>query len=815
MLSRFPRLIDFDEWDSHRLLHVVGVVVATLAFLLTATLLVAYEGVFAGSGELANLREGDIAPVDIRSPQSIEYTSQVLTERERRQKAAQVPPRYFPPDPAVARQQTVQAVEILAYITTVREDVYATLSQKINDLNLIDGLTLDNTVSRGLVRLDSATWADVSGQVTQVLERAMQGQVTENDLASIRNQLPTQVGVRFTDEQTRLIVDLVDDLLRPNTSIDEASTAAAQQAAVADLNVIVNYQQDQIVARAGERISPEAFEAMQQLGLLQVVDDRAGALARAFLANVIIMVATGLYVLRLKPSLLVSSRFIAVLAGLFLIFLFGARIASTGGQLYLYPTAALALILTALTAPEIAVLGMMGLGALIGIMTGNSLEMSMLVVVGGVLAAMTLRRAERLNSYFMPGLLVAAGNIAVMGTFYHTSFSQGADLSIGSLLLYCFLNGILSAVVAIGALYLVSVIFNFPTAVKLLELSQPNHPLLQRLLREAPGTYQHSLQVANLSEQAANAISANADLVRVAALYHDIGKMANPAFFTENQVEGVNPHDTLNDPARSADIIINHVTDGERIARQYRLPARIRDFILEHHGTQVLHFYQIAKERADDDEVVDEEQFTYPGPKPQSRETAILMLADSTEATVRARKPTRKNEISEIVQQSVESKIKAGQLDESGLTLNDLKIIRRVFVDMLQGIFHPRISYPVPAGVAPVPKEIPRDATDAAGSRKQEPKLDSRETARFSVGESRLLPPTLTPARPIPRPVSATHTTGEMPRVEAEDLPDDDDDAPLPIVPPLPRTTEMRAVQVNPNGSAPTESAEADSKKEG
>jgi putative nucleotidyltransferase with HDIG domain len=806
MLSRFPRLIDSDEWDTHRLLHVLGVVAATLAFLLTATLLVAWDRVFAVNSDLVNLREGDIAPVDIRSPQQLEYTSQVLTERERRLKAATVPPVYFPPDPAVARQQSARATQILAYINAVREDSYATISQQIQDLNRIEGITLESSVIRAMLRMDATAWQDVNDQVGQVLERAMQGEVTESDLSGIRNQLPTQVGVRFSDEQSRVIVDLVDDLIRPNTSINEAATDAARQAALADINVLVSYQRDQIVVRAGERINPEAYEAMGQLGLLQVVDDRLASLARAFAANIIIMVATGLYVLRMRPSLLESSRFIAVLAGLFLLFLLGARIASTGGQLYLYPAAALALILTALTAAEIAVLGMMGLGALIGIMTGNSLEMTMLVVIGGILGAMTLRRTERLNSYFMPGLLIGLGNVAVVGAFYQSSAALSSQLSIGSLLLYCFLNGVLSAVVAIGVLYLVSVIFNYPTAVKLLELSQPNHPLLQRLLREAPGTYQHSLQVANLSEQAANAIGANDDLVRVAALYHDIGKMANPAFFTENQVEGTNPHDTLNDPARSADIIISHVTDGERIARQYRLPVRLRDFIMEHHGTQVLYFYQLALERADDDEVVDEEQFTYPGPIPQSKETAILMLADTCEATVRSRKPTRKQEILEIVQQAIDGKIKAGQLDESGLTLNDLKIIRRTFVDMLQGIFHPRISYATPA-VAALPKEPNRDATDAAGSRKIEPRLESKESLRPAASDYR---PVITPARPITRPVTQT---GEMPRIDVDDV-TDDDDAPLATVPPLPRTTEMRVVQVNTNGSKPTAEAQLEPKQD-
>jgi putative nucleotidyltransferase with HDIG domain len=216
---------------------------------------------------------------------------------------------------------------------------------------------------------------------------------------------------------------------------------------------------------------------------------------------------------------------------------------------------------------------------------------------------------------------------------------QGYDLMI-QLLTYSLINGVLSAAVSITGLYIITVLFNLPTGMRMIELSQPNHPLLQKLLRQAPGTYQHSLQVANLAEQATSAIGGNAELVRVAALYHDIGKSVTPYFFIENQVEESNPHDTMADPYRSANLIIAHVQEGEKLARQYRLPARIRDFIREHHGTtRVEYFYRQATDQADDPDSVNEEDFRYTGPIPQSRETAIMMLADSCESTVRARRP--------------------------------------------------------------------------------------------------------------------------------------------------------------------------------
>jgi len=230
-----------------------------------------------------------------------------------------------------------------------------------------------------------------------------------------------------------------------------------------------------------------------------------------------------------------------------------------------------------------------------------------------------------------------------------------------------------------------------------MELARPTHPLLRELLLKAPGTYHHSILVSNMAEEAAGRIGADALLARVGAYYHDVGKITRPYFFVDNQVEGVNVHERL-DPRTSAQIVISHVKDGLDLAKKYRLPSKVRDFIPQHHGTSLAtYFYQQARESEGDE--VNEEDFRYPGPKPQTKETAIVMLADNCEAAVRAERPASLEEIEELVRKVIGNKVLAGQLDECDLTLRDLDEIRSAFVSILEGVFHPRIKYPEEAKV--------------------------------------------------------------------------------------------------------------------
>jgi len=256
-------------------------------------------------------------------------------------------------------------------------------------------------------------------------------------------------------------------------------------------------------------------------------------------------------------------------------------------------------------------------------------------------------------------------------------------------------NGGLAASLSIGGLFLIGNLFDVTTTLQLMELARPTHPLLQLLLMKTPGTYHHTLMVANLAEQAAGRIGADPLLVRVGAFYHDVGKTARPYMFVENQVEGSNVHEKLN-PRTSAEIIVRHVTDGLELAKRYRLPSRICAFIPEHHGTMRAGFlYHKAVQQAGGDESqVDDRPFRYPGPKPQSKETALLMLADGCEAAVRAKGPSSVEELSEIVRKVVADRVACNQLSDCPLTLHDLDLIRESFTRTLQGVFHPRIQYP-------------------------------------------------------------------------------------------------------------------------
>jgi putative nucleotidyltransferase with HDIG domain len=258
------------------------------------------------------------------------------------------------------------------------------------------------------------------------------------------------------------------------------------------------------------------------------------------------------------------------------------------------------------------------------------------------------------------------------------------------------LNGVFAAGLALIGLFAIGNLLGITTSIQLQELSRPTPPLLRQLLLKAPGTYHHSLMVSNLAEQAAERIGADSMLVRVMAYYHDIGKMQRPYFFIENQPVGMaNVHERL-DPQISARIIISHVLDGMDLAEKYRLPQTLKDGIAQHHGTGLVRFfyYQALEAAKKNGSTIEEANFCYPGPKPQTKETGVLMLADVSETTVRALKPGSAAEIDEIVRKASTHHLDTGQLDECDLTIADLHQIRTAFVDILQGIHHPRIKYP-------------------------------------------------------------------------------------------------------------------------
>src|SRR5258708_1459065 len=312
---------------------------------------------------------------------------------------------------------------------------------------------------------------------------------------------------------------------------------------------------------------------------------------------------------------------------------------------FMFPIAALSMLLTVMAGPGPAVVITMLLAGLVGYIGGSSLEVALFSAVGGILAVMVVGRGERVSQFFWAGLAVAAVDGAMLLVFHLPDPSLDV-LGLLQLLGAALVNGALSASLTLVGFFALGSVFDITTSLQLIELSRPDHPLLRYILRSAPGTYQHSLQVSNLAEQAAERIGANAMLTRIGALYHDAGKALHPEFFVENQLDGNNIHDSL-EAEESAGIIINHIRDGLEMARRHRLPSQVRAFIPEHHGTlRTMFQYKRAVQAAGGDPAqVDPALYTYPGPRPQSKETALLMLADGSEAWLRFERPQSSAEL--------------------------------------------------------------------------------------------------------------------------------------------------------------------------
>lgn len=337
---------------------------------------------------------------------------------------------------------------------------------------------------------------------------------------------------------------------------------------------------------------------------------------------------------------------------------------------------------------EISFLLTLACGIAVTSIAGNNFLLVVMFLISGILAILLAKDMRRRNVIIRTGLFIGLAQAAAL-TLASRFKSQYA---LSDLILIA--NGIACSIIVIGILPIFEYLFKTVTNVSLLELADFHNPLLQRMVMEAPGTYHHSLIVGNLSDAACKAVGANALLARIGAYYHDIGKLAKPEYFSENQSAFTSKHEALT-PTMSKLIIMNHVKEGVELAKKYKFTPSVIDFIEQHHGNSlVYYFYRRALENTENVEKVGEEEFRYPGPKPNSKETAIVLLADSVEAATRALKEADLTKIEELVHKIINNKFIDGQLDECDLTLKDLERISSVFIKILSGIYHGRVSYP-------------------------------------------------------------------------------------------------------------------------
>jgi cyclic-di-AMP phosphodiesterase PgpH len=513
----------------------------------------------------------------------------------------------------------------------------------------------------------------------------------------------------YPPELQPVIADVAGRLLQPNLTFNKKETEERKKQAMEAIKpVFFQVKRGEMIIREGERVREEHIPRLRTLALGKRLGDPVSAVAGTAIFVTVVVIFGLLYLRQFRPRVSWDAQSLLLLAILLVGNILGVRafmvvahalvesfpIVESGIFLYALPVTAGGILVAIFFDFQVGVLFSLMTSLLIGVLVRDNLAMAVLALVGNLVATFRVQQYRQRSSILLTGLFIGLANILTLMAFGLMSanlftWPRAYEALCG------LLGGLLAAVVVSAVLPLLESLFKCTTDIKLLELASLNHPLLRQLIMHAPGTYHHSMLVGTLAEAAAEAIGANALLARVGSYYHDIGKMLTPEYFVENQAGRGNKHDRLS-PSMSALIIMAHVKDGIKLAKEYKLPQRIIDMIPQHHGTNLItYFYNKAKELEDPAvQQVHEGDYRYPGPKPQTREAAIVMLADKVEAASRVLAEPTPQRINGLVQRTVSNIFMDGQLDECDLTLRDLQRINDAFTRTLIAIYHHRVEYP-------------------------------------------------------------------------------------------------------------------------
>jgi putative nucleotidyltransferase with HDIG domain len=632
---------------------------------------------------------GAVADRAIRAPRSVSFVSQSLTDAERDRAAAAVAKQYAT-NPQVVANASARVALSLAAIARVRADATLSREAKLTALQRLGDITIGAAIATDVVDLPQAEWDQVAAGLDGALRTLYAQGIRAEQLDAAKGDAAKALPGTWTDRQKRVGAEILRQNLNVNVTVDQVATSLAQQDARSAVTPVqVQVTAGEVVVREGQVVTGLEVEKLRALGLANEGIDWRGAIGLV-IWSALIAIVLALFIERYATEAWLDDRkMILVLLSLLAITAAGRSLVPGHTVLaYFAPFAAVAMMLTVLVGGRTALATQIAGALHIGIMS-SQVELVAYVLVPALLGMAAIRRASTAREFAAGAVAVAAGAIGVIAVFL--LIGRVTDpLGVAQQLVAALVSGIGSALLAFAGMAILGHVFRIPTVFEMRELADPQHPLLRQLLLRTPGTYHHSLLVANLAERAAEMIGADALAARVGAYYHDIGKMRNPTAFIENQT-GTNPHDEL-DPLVSAGIVAAHVKDGLALADRYHLPPQIREMIPGHHGTSVVkYFFQLAQQRG---QSPDEQAFRYPGPRARSREAGIVMLADGTEASVRSLAEKNPETIRAMVDRIVDERVADGQLDECELTLRDVQRIKDAFCELLLGVYHERIPYP-------------------------------------------------------------------------------------------------------------------------
>lgn len=642
-----------------------------------------------------NLKEGDIAKVDIKAPREI--VDDVAT-KARIQQAVQSVPLQYNKNPEIK-------INVIDNINGLFQKVYELKDLNIEAKEKVNKLKIESKVSlsdEDYLSLLNATKEEL--KILNTFLNETMSQLYEN--VNINDNLQNKNGEDIKKAQefillkvnsSKLPKKVMKDLaitigysqIKPNFFYDKEKTEELQNEAKKKAPVVI--KKDQTIVKEGEPVTKTQIEILEKLGLLNSKDKFEWYIYISLGTLIFfILILQWSYIRKFNRNIYDDISKLILINVLTCISILLSRVLSTVP--FLIPLACVPMLFTLLIDNRLSLV-INGLNCiLISCAVEFNVEITLLAIINAIIGSIILKRMQQRNDILYSALSIAVINVIL--TFSAGFLLSNNTIDVAKKASFAFMGSLISGVLTIGFLPFFESIFDIVTTIKLLELSNPNNVLLKKLLMEAPGTYHHSVLVGNLAEVAAEAVGGNTVLARVASYYHDVGKIKRPYFFKENQLGNDNPHSKIN-PNLSTLIITAHVKDGVELAKEHKIPKAIVDIIEQHHGTTLVkYFYITMKNSSENPDDVNEENFRYPGPKPETKEAAIIMLADGVEAAVRSINEPTKGKIEEMVNNIIKDRLNEGQLDNCDLTLKDLDKIREAFIKVLMGIYHQRIEYP-------------------------------------------------------------------------------------------------------------------------
>ena len=654
---------------------------------------------FVVTPERYDIKIGFPAPVTIFATKDVEDT--VTTQKLRDEAAAQVDYTYRSVDTSVVSQVNTDFSNACLRVVALRDTYTLSGISEMTDAD-IEKLAAEIGVGLGRSEMETVVSAEmesldavISSARTMVRDTLNSTLPEGQEAAAISKISRDLLSESYDNSLVAVAVDIVRATIRPNMLIDEEGTEINREKARETVETQMCVKGEAVV-REGDIVTAAEYQILSNLGLIDDSNFDLQLILGIALITLLVIAALAVYLIIFNQKLIYDPRKLTLLA-LIIAIVVGCSALVCHINSYLMPVALGIMLVATLLDARLALYVNMVLALLTSLFATVSSgvlsvaafsTMSMAIVSGPIVVLIVSRHLQR-TSMLLAGVAVSASNF--IATFAVGLINSASASAVAINAAWAAGSGVLSAVMCIGIQPLMEWMFNLVTNAKLLELSNPNQPLLHRLLLEAPGTYHHSIIVANLADAAANAIGANALLARVGAYYHDVGKLKRPLYFKENQI-GDNPHDRT-DPRVSAAILTAHPRDGLQLAQKAHLPLELTEIIQQHHGdSPVLYFYDKAKKLYGED--IDLASFRYDGPAPTRRETAVVMLADVVEAATRSMPSHDPQKIEQLVRKLLRDKMTDGQLDNSDLTFHDLDLIADAFYTVLSGVFHERIEYP-------------------------------------------------------------------------------------------------------------------------